>query len=181
MRFEKVSYETWRRDLEKCHISEKWHVDKSESYWEKLYSEIKLPQRATERSACYDFYLPCPINVPDHCSILVPSGIRWIPDDPVQMFGRVFDWELKLYIRSSPAIKHGMRVTTATTIVDADYYLNDKNEGDIMLSLENTWSVMKKYNAGDRVIQGGISLCTFVNNDKPKKKLRTGGIGSTGV
>ena len=52
MKFEKVTFETFYKDLEKCYIN----LPKEEAM--ELYNNIKLPERKTSGSAGYDFYTP---------------------------------------------------------------------------------------------------------------------------
>ena len=55
--FEKVTFEQFKKD---CHSLESagalWFADDAEI--QKYYDGIKLPQRATQGSAGYDFYTP---------------------------------------------------------------------------------------------------------------------------
>jgi dUTP pyrophosphatase len=88
---------------------------------------------------------------------------------------------LGVHIRSSMAIKKGIRLVNNVGIIDADYYNNPDNEGHIMLALVNTGLepiVLKK---GERVAQGIFYKYLTTDDDKDtKKEDRSGGFGSTG-
>ena len=88
---------------------------------------------------------------------------------------------LGLHIRSSAAIKRGLRLVNNVGIIDADYYNNPDNEGHIMVAIENTKAeavVLEK----DECIAQGIfySFLLADDDDKAVKEERKGGIGSTG-
>lgn len=72
-----------------------------------------------------------------------------------------------------------MVLTNCTGIIDADYYNNPENEGDIMLSLYNFGNMGVNINAGDKVMQGIFEAYAIADDDRAEG-LRTGGIGSTG-
>ena len=54
MKFEKVSFETFAKAV--CDLPGMIYIDDSELH--RLYDNIRIPQRSTERSAGYDFFSP---------------------------------------------------------------------------------------------------------------------------
>lgn len=70
MKFEKVSLETFRKDLKKI---EPYFT---EELIETAYAKIRIPERATARSAGYDFVTPVRIYLPAKRDIIIPTGIK---------------------------------------------------------------------------------------------------------
>lgn len=131
-----------------------------------------LPRRKTKFSAGYDIFVPEQVILKPGVVTLVPTGIK------AYMQEGEF---LGLHIRSSAAIKRGLRLVNNVGIIDADYYNNPDNEGHIMVAIENTKSeavVLEK----DECIAQGIfySYLLADGDDLVAKSDRTGGIGSTG-
>lgn len=90
------------------------------------------------------------------------------------------DEVLELYNRSSNPKKLGLILANGVGVVDADYYSNKDNDGEIMFAFYNIlpWSVTIK--VGDRIGQG-----VFKKYLRPEEGLRVkdeerkGGFGST--
>ncbi|KRN88452.1 hypothetical protein [Ligilactobacillus ceti] len=162
---------------------------------------LKLPVRATKSAAGYDFYaaedfvLPSiwktnfikilyllwhkkPLR-PDAVTkaqktlkpYLVPTGIKaYMPADEF----------LLLANRSSSPLKKGLVLPNGIGVVDADYYNNAANEGEIFFQLVNlniTDQVIKK---GERVGQGIFMPYLLADQDQGGLTERTGGFGSSG-
>ena len=89
------------------------------------------------------------------------------------------DEVLECYIRSSLAIKHNITLSNSTGIVDADYFSNPDNDGNIGCFLVNHGDEDVHLEAGERVFQGIFKKYLTVDNDKANEE-RTGGFGSTG-
>lgn len=139
----------------------------------KKYQDIdfSLPARQTCRAAGYDFYLPETVELLPGKIVMVPTGVK------AYMQADEF---LGLYIRSSLAVKKGLRLVNNVGIVDADYYDNPDNEGHIMLALKNTGSTALQLKKGERIAQGIFSKFFCTDGDKNwDKEKRTGGFGST--
>jgi len=86
-----------------------------------------------------------------------------------------------VHIRSSMAIKKGIRLVNNVGIIDADYYNNPDNEGHIMLALVNTGLEPMVLKKGERVAQGIFYKYLTTDDDKEtEKENRSGGFGSTG-
>ena len=90
------------------------------------------------------------------------------------------DEVLELYNRSSNPKKLGLILANSVGVVDADYYGNPDNDGEIMFAFYNLkpWDVTLK--VGDRIGQGVFKkflrpeVGLDINN-----KAREGGFGST--
>jgi dUTP pyrophosphatase len=169
----------------------------------KIYRENELasiPEFATEGSACFDLracfsegekvtaYNPqnkkvqLPVRMLGGAStpaiqvhpmyrVLVPTGLIFdIPKNHV----------MKIYIRSSMALKNGVTLANSTAIIDSDYvdqtFVMVHNISDILLNIYH----------GDRIAQA--ELCetkqyNLVERKTPpaQKTNRDGGMGSTGT
>ena len=122
--FEKVG------DKFRVHKSEKPTVDRDDKIeidGKKYYvSDIKLPVRADKRSAGYDFFLASDVEIlPAQKTIIFTDVKAKMPDDVV----------LELYIRSSLAVKQGLMLSNSVGIIDASYYSNPDNDGNIGIAL----------------------------------------------
>jgi dUTP pyrophosphatase len=165
----------------------------------KTNENIELPAFATEGSACFDLraYLEegskvkafnphnreseFPVKrdssgklftqIQPSFRTLVPTGLIFdIPKNHV----------LKIYIRSSMALKYGLGLANNVAIIDSDYvdptYVMIYNMGDTPITIYN----------GDRIAQAMLEK-TFSYEIKERKTAptqktdRDGGMGSTGV
>lgn len=174
-KFEKVSYETFKKSLTKIDGYENF----TEEQYQELYSDITIPRRATRGSAAYDFAIPCDVTFDidkGQYQVLVPTGIKC----RINKEG----WFLGLYPRSSAGIKMGITLANTVGIIDADYYNNSDNEGHIMIALKVDSRIpMSKYviSKTTRVAQGIFQPFGFDENEEinPVVDVREGGIGST--
>ena len=82
-----------------------------------------------------------------------------------------------LYPRSSLGMK-GIALANTTGIIDADYYNNKKNEGNIGFSLVNNSDKQVIIQQGEKFMQGVITKY-YITEDDTAKKVREGGFGST--
>jgi len=103
--------------------------------------------------------------------LLVPTGIKaYMQPDEV----------LILANRSSNPLKRGLILPNGVGVIDADYYNNADNEGEIFFQLAN-WGpkdvIIKK---GDRIGQGIFMPFLKADNDQPIDQIRKSGFGSTG-
>ena len=85
---------------------------------------------------------------------------------------------LELSIRSSVPLKYGLTLANGVGIIDADYYNNPDNEGEIFLQIIN-WGpspvIVKK---GTKLGQGVIKPYLLTESDNATGE-RVGGFGST--
>lgn len=157
-RFEKVSPEQWARDSA-GRIAASW-------------DDIRLPERKTRWAAGYDFYSPVTAAITPGQTVMVPTGIRC---------GLDLDCMLLITPRSGLATKCGITLANTVGIIDGDYYMNEDNEGHILLALHNSSNEPQVISIGDRVAQGIIlkyhtAYGAFIGDEE-----RRGGFGSTGI
>lgn len=135
-------------------------------------NEYVLPVRGSSGSAGYDLASPISVTIPAHSSVLVWTNIKaYMLQDEV----------LEVYIRSSVGIKKGLMLKNVTGIIDADYYSNESNDGNIGICLYNTTDEAVVIEKNERICQGIFKKYLTVDNDTFLKDERTGGIGSSGV
>ena len=128
--------------------------------------DVKLPTRATSRSAGYDFYMPETVTLPPHEVVLVKSGITAYMHD---------DEYLQMQVRSSLALKYGLSFVNGVGIIDADYA--GREIGFLFMNLGKEPLTLEK---GTRVAQGIFKKYLTVDDDSPLSEERSGGFGSTG-
>ena len=88
------------------------------------------------------------------------------------------DTYLELSVRSSTPLKYWLILANGVGIIDADYYNNPDNEGEIFFQLINLSPFTIKLNKGDIIGQGIIKKYLTTDDDKATGE-RTGGFGST--
>lgn len=129
-----------------------------------------LPQRETKLSAGYDLKAAEDVVIPSGFKpVLIHTGIK------VKLAN---DQVLILANRSSNALKRGLIIPNGIGVIDADYYNNPDNEGEIMgmfIHLGNDDYVIHK---GSRIMQGIISNYSVAEDDQANDS-RVGGFGST--
>lgn len=131
--------------------------------------EIKLPTRGTSKAAAYDFYS-------NDTYTIEPNKIAKIWTDVKAYMG---DNEvLLLDVRSSMGGKFMLANTIG--VIDADYYSNEGNDGNIGVFLKNISDETLTINKGDRVAQGMFFNYLIADNGNTDE-VRSGGFGSTGV
>ena len=139
------------------------------------YKEVDfpMPARKTKTSAGYDICVPEDVALRPNRLVLVPTGVKAYMQ-PDEFLG--------VHIRSSMAVKKGLRLVNNTGIIDADYYNNPDNEGHIMLALVNTGLQPLALKKGERIAQGIFyKYLTADDDEKVEKEDRSGGFGSTGL
>jgi dUTP pyrophosphatase len=136
-----------------------------------FYPDIKLPQRADAQSAGYDFYSPIDFKIDPKDTFVLWTNVKaYMEPDEV----------LELHVRSSIGIKKNVTLANVTGIIDASYYENPSNDGNIGLALRNNTGITVEFKKGDRIAQGLFKKYLVAEGDAPIKKERTGGSGSSG-
>ena len=160
-KFEKVSYEQFKKDMIKTTGFDDEDLIKC------CYDDIKLPKRATQFSAGYDFYTPIAFKPLIGEGVVIPTGIRCKMEP---------GWVLNLYPRSGQGFKYGMHLYNTVGIIDGDYY-NADNEGHIMvkLSVKEECPLIEE---NERFCQG-VFTQFGITIDDDATEVRTGGLGST--
>lgn len=161
---------------------------------------LTLPYRTTKQSAGYDFECATDFTLPsiwrhdvlhafkqlrhrealttdeltagqhDLKPYLVPTGIK-----AYMQPGEV----LILANRSSNPLKHQLVLPNGVGVIDADYYNNEKNEGEIFVQLLNFGLhdvVIKK---GQRIAQGIFMPYLRADDEQAPQQERIGGFGSS--
>ena len=134
----------------------------------------RTPERSTAKSAGYDFYNPIRIEIPPYRlgmkPTLVPTGIK------VKMADNEF---LMLVNRSSNPAKKNLVIPNSMGIIDADYYGNPDNDGEMMFAFYNVGTEPVVIEAGDKLGQGIFTKYEITDDDAAEGE-RVGGFGSTG-
>lgn len=87
---------------------------------------------------------------------------------------------LELSVRSSCPLKYWLVLANSVGIIDADYYNNPDNEGEIFFQMINLSPFPIKLQKGDAIGQGIIKTY-LVTEDDAATGSRVGGFGSTGT
>lgn len=154
--------------------------DFAEALYDELFSEERkfeairsgavIPYRGSKYSACYDFISPVNVTVPAGGFATIETGIRAkFPSDEALM----------IYPRSNMGFKHDIVLVNGTGIIDADYYDNPTNGGEIIIGLRNHGGEDYFIRAGEKVAQGMFVQYGLTDDDNANAE-RVGGIGSTG-
>ena len=142
--------------------------------YETKVPKFDLPKRSTENSAGYDFFCPERTEIPPYKigdkPILIPTGIKAFMQN---------DEFLMLVNRSSNPKNKNLVVPNSMGIIDADYYGNADNDGEMMFSFYNLSDKTVVLEVGDKMGQGIFLKYLKVDDDTATGK-RNGGFGSTG-
>lgn len=166
IKFHKVSYEQYKKDILPCLIK-----DIKEEYIKEIYNSLKPPKRATRGSAGYDFFAPFEIELSAGQTVAFPTGFSVEMDD---------DIVLLLAPRSGLGFKYRVQLDNTIGVIDADYYGNDGNGGHIGAKLTNDSKVEKtvRIRQGEAYMQG-IFVKYHTTDDDDADGERHGGFGST--
>ena len=171
--FEKVPFEVFKEGIATREDDAQFSKRMRE-----MYDVLKLPMRATDGSAGYDFYSPFDFCIQPGESVVVPTGIRAvIPESAV----------LLCVPRSGSGFKYGIKLANSVGVIDADFYNPATgSEGHILLRLMNhDHSEPVSFSEGDGFAQGIIvPYVTMPEYDNEQcgvygVKQRAGGFGST--
>lgn len=158
-KFEKISLEQWHKD----------YGDDSEGNSDKILEEIiKIPTRATQKSAGYDIVTPIDIDLKPGEMVKFPTGLRCKIEN---------GWFLGIFPKSGLGFKYSLRLSNSTGIIDEDYY-NSDNEGHIWAKIQNDGEKEFHIEKGKAVCQG-IFLPYGLTYDDDADGIRNGGLGST--
>lgn len=132
---------------------------------------VILPKRSTKGSAGYDFFIIEDLLVKPGFVELAKTGVKvYMMEDEV----------LKIYPRSSLAVKRGLTLPNNVGIIDSDYYGNLNNDGHILIAVYNFSDKDVLLKKGDKIAQGIFVKYLTVDNEEDILTTRTGGYGSTG-
>lgn len=161
---------------------------------------LNLPKRQTKQAAGYDFECSEDFTIPSIWKLnfvkiikallhhenlsdedylaanqtlkpfLVPTGIKaWMQADEFLMLAN----------RSSNPLKRRLVLPNGVGIVDADYFDNESNEGEIFFQLLNFGVKDVVIKKGERIGQGIFIPYLLADNDQQPTHERQGGFGST--
>lgn len=134
---------------------------------------IRLPERSTLNSAGYDFFAVEDIVIPSRTTMRVMTGVKCklMPD----MF-------MMLANRSSNPSKKGLVLINGIGVIDADYYDNEDNNGEIAFEFMNVAHLDIEIKKGEKLGQGIIMRYLRTDDDYMSNPTvaRAGGFGSTG-
>lgn len=163
--------------------------------------DIEMPSRATADSAGYDFVAAEDIIIEPY--YLIRNRLRNVPvNEPLTLdeIAKITKQEqarptlistgmkckmphgfyLQLSMRSSGPLKHWLIKANGVGIIDADYYDNPDNEGEIFFQVINLSPYTIHIKKGDKIGQG-IILPYGITEDDTATNSRVGGFGSTTV
>lgn len=103
--------------------------------------------------------------------VLVSTGLKCKLDEGTY---------LELSVRSSTPLKYWIILANSVGIIDADYYNNPDNEGEIFLQIINLSPCGIQLKKGDIIGQAIIKPYLTTEDDKASGK-RIGGLGSTSI
>ena len=133
--------------------------------------DIKIPKRATSKSAGYDIFAIKKFTLKPNKQIKLPTGIKaYMQSDEVLM----------IYPRSSLGFKYYCRLANQTGIIDSDYFDNPDNEGHIWVKLRNESDKVMEIKQGEAICQAVFQKYLLADGDSFDGNKRKGGIGSTG-
>lgn len=130
--------------------------------------EIKLPTRATEHSAGYDFYSPMSVTIQPNEMVMIWTDVK------AHMY---YDNALLIIPRSSMG-KQPIMIANTVGLIDSDYYDNESTDGNIGFRLLNLGNIPYEIKVGDRIGQGIFIKYGTVKDDNTTA-TRSGGFGST--
>ena len=135
-KFYKVSYDAFISSFEG------YNFDEEEI--RAMYANIKLPRRATKKSAGYDFFTPFGFELAPNKDILIPTGVK----------ANIKDSDfLAIFPRSGHGFKFYTRLANTVGIVDADYFFAD-NDGHIFIKIRNESDKLFRVAKGQAIAQG---------------------------
>lgn len=137
----------------------------------RITKEIELPIRSTLNSAGYDFFAIEDITFPAKTITRVFTGVK-CELMPNQV--------LILANRSSNPSKKGLILLNGIGVIDADYYGNPDNDGEIAFEFYNMLDEVVEIKKGEKLGQGLILKFDKVEDDYTTN-IRRSGWGSTGV
>lgn len=154
--FEKISTTQYSKDIS--------------AFCNATYDSIKIPERSTSKSACYDIHALGDYKIQPHETIKIPTGLKVCMED---------DEVMLMFIRSSLATKYNLTLTNSVGVIDADYYNNDSNEGHFWIVIRNDGDEAFEVHNGDRMAQAMFTKYLVTTSDNASG-TRQGGFGSTG-
>lgn len=133
----------------------------------KTVGDVTLPTRGSSKAMAYDFYANANYTVE-------PNSIAKVWTD-VKAYMNANEC-LIINVRSSMGGKFMLANTSGW--IDADYFSNESNDGNIGVFLKNISDEVQTINKDDRIAQGAFFNFLVADNGNTDN-IRTGGFGST--
>lgn len=133
-----------------------------------LDNDIRLPERGTAKAMAYDFFSNDDYKAEPGEVIKVWTDVKAYMQETECLI---------LNVRSSMGGKWMLANTSGW--IDADYYNNEGNDGNIGVFLKNISNSVQHIAAGDKVAQGAFFNFLVADNGNTDTE-RVGGFGSTG-
>lgn len=161
----------------------------------KSYTIDNLPKRATKYSAGYDFKSIERVEIPSIWKTMKQAFLDKQSNNMIEKISRMLkptlvntgvkvkmenDEYLALHNRSSNPIKRFLLLANGVGIIDADYYSNPDNDGEIKFAFLNFGISDLVINQGDVIGQGVFHKFLVTDDDYSQDVKRKGGFGSTG-
>lgn len=165
-------------------------------------ADLALPVRKTAMSAGYDLVAADDYIIPSAFQLISEAETIWkveadeyVSLEQMGKFTKQFNYKptlvstgmkckldpgtfLQLSVRSSTPLKYWLMLANGVGIIDADYYNNPDNEGEIFLQIYNLSPFNIQIKKGEAIGQGIILPYGVVENDVADGD-RIGGFGST--
>lgn len=165
-------------------------------------ADLVMPVRKTQMSAGYDLAAADDYIIPSVFQLASEAEGVWAvdPDEFVTLeqmakFTKTVNYKptlvstgvkcklepntfLQLSVRSSAPLKYWLMLANGVGIIDADYYNNPDNEGEIFLQIYNLSPFNIQIKKGETIGQG-IILPYMATEDDESTGVRQGGFGST--
>ena len=164
--------------------------------------DFEMPRRKTAQSAGYDMVVAEDIIVPSYLRIVSEHGnerVNFNEPKTLQEAKAYYKvrkhlkptlvttgvkcelkpgYYLELSVRSSTPLNSWIMLANSVGIIDADYYNNEDNEGEIFFQVVNFSPFDIQLKKGDTIGQGIIKKYETVQ-EKTNFAIRNGGFGST--
>lgn len=140
-------------------------------------SKLKFPNVETQHPSCTDilsagddFYSKETITIKPNETHLFWTDIKArMQDDEV----------LYIFVRSSIGTEKKLRLANTVGVIDASYFGNIKNDGNIGIALHNYGTEDAVIEVGERIAQGVVQKFVSMENRRPLSDKRVGGFGSS--
>ena len=181
------------------YANEKFHFEKVSKYAD---ADLAMPVRKTSQSAGYDMVAAEDYIIPSVWQMVAEAKELWpVADDEfvtmelMSKFTKETGFKptlvstgmkckldpgsyLQLSVRSSSPLKYWLMMANGVGIIDADYYNNADNEGEIFFQIFNLSPFNIQIQKGEAIGQG-IIMPWGITEDDVAVGERTGGFGST--
>lgn len=138
------------------------------------YPDVSVPEYQTRDAVAFD--IPCAedVVIPPFAEsqkpFIVHTGLK-------VKFGKNTAF---LLLNRSSTPKLGLIMSNSVGVFEKDYYENDSNDGEILVSFINLLNKPVRLEKGQRVAQGMFVKIKRASNLNVKDTVRKGGFGSTG-